>query len=129
MRRIATVLVVAGMLTAALAVPASADHRGEPHGRQPFAVTCDGQDYIVRAGAGNWSAAIADDGTVFLPVAFSFTVTMNGDVIESESLTKQGPKNATTVTCTFSEEFTDPETGDTFVFSGTAVVVVRPARG
>lgn len=106
------------------------DHEGGGGRPEPFPVTCEGVNYVITSGNGEWSAAVdRNSRTVFIPKSFSFTVTMNGEVVESETL-HQGNGNAhkkqETITCVFGESFTDPETGDTFEFSGSATVVRRP---
>lgn len=102
-----------------LAVPAAAE-------KEAFPIVCGGVEYTITSGNGNW--AVGKDtksSTHFIPLAFTFTVRdSDGTVVFHETLRKKGHRNQEHITCTFSDTFTD--NGQTFKFSGTAVVVKKP---
>ncbi len=121
---------LAGTVTTGAAVAHEGEHAGAP---EAFPVTCEGVNYMITTGPGNWSAAKSTDSkTHFLPKAFTFSATgtnADGDVVFSESDTiEQGNgnahKNQETITCVFGETFV--EDGVTIEFEGTAVVVRKP---
>lgn len=120
-RRLVAGAAIAGMALIMAALPAAAE-------KEPFQATCNGVTYTLTSGNGEWAAAQSvDHRTHFIPKAFTFTVVdENGNVVFQESVSKKGHRNQETVTCTFSDTFT--EDGQTFTFSGTATVVQRPPR-
>ena len=90
-------------------------------------------EYTVTSATGNWAVAIDREArAVFIPKSFSFAITgTDPDGVEFLNETDtmaQGNgnayKNQQTVTCTFGGTETD-EDGNTFVFTGSAVVVRR----
>lgn len=135
LRRLAVVAPVLMLALASTGGTASAheDHAGGPP--EPFDVVCEGVEYTIVGADGKWAAAIdRDSRTVFIPKYFEFTVTGydaagNELFTETETMAQgngNAHKNQQTVTCTFGGTETDPDTGDVFEFSGTAVVVRRP---
>jgi len=109
------------------------DHEGGGGPPEPFVIECEGVEYTVTSANGNWAVAIdREAGAVFIPKAFSFTITgydAEGNEFFSETETDvkgngNAHKNQQTVTCTFGGTETDEE-GNTFVFDGSAVVVRR----
>jgi ABC-type transport system substrate-binding protein len=107
-------------------------------------IECGGQTLMITLNAGRAGehgqgeptifnpAFVSDGGGLLIPTVFTFMVTdASGNVLFSESDTKgQGKMSGLQdrlVTCTFSETFTDPETGQTLTFSGTATVFMPGA--
>ncbi len=110
------------------------DHEGGGGPPEPFVVECEGVQYTLISGNGNWAAAIdRESRSVFIPKSFSFTV-VGTDALGVEFLNvteteQQGNGNAhkkqQTITCTFGDTFTDEE-GNIFTFTGSAEVVRKP---
>ncbi len=104
---------------------------------QLIEVVCGGQTLtVVVNGRGQFTPGhiIGSTGNL-IPQAFTFTVTatdaMTGEVLFSGTDTvakggqRQGLQDRLT-TCTFSQTFTDPETGVTFTVSGTVTAFITP---
>lgn len=133
-RQAGVVAAVAACAFGTLAGSAGA-HEGE-HGGAPeaFPVTCQDVEYLITTGNGNWSAAVTSDKkTRFIPTAFSGSFEVkdaDGNVIDSGSFADHkgngnAHQNQEKITCTFGDSGTDPETGVSWTFNGTAIVVKR----
>jgi hypothetical protein len=137
-------IVIAVALTLAMAalsaVTAAAPASAAPSKNGEFTLTCDnGKSYtaVTPPGNGNFTPAMATDGTRFIPVAFgesTFEFTEDGVVIDSGTEPGSVKGNAArsqlaTSECTFSSTFSYTENGKVYVgtFSGsvTAVLVGR----
>ncbi len=105
-------------------------------GAEPFPVVCGGQTLmIVVNGRGDFTPGhiIGSTGNL-IPQAFVFNITISdaqGNVIDSdtETVAKGGQRRGlqdSLTTCTFGQSFTDPDTGMTFTFSGTATTFSTP---
>lgn len=105
-----------------------------------FPAVCGGQSVLVTTNTGRageqgqgepeiFSPGFLSTGGVVIPFAFTFMATdEDGNVLFSDSSTKgqgqtKGLQDRLT-TCTFGGTFTDPETGQTITFSGTATVLL-----
>lgn len=129
-------MAVVGALAAAAPAHAAPSKNGE------FTLTCDnGTSYtaVTPPGNGNFTPAIATDGTRFIPVAFgesSFELTENGVVIDSGTEPGSAKGNAArnpnpTSECTFASTFSFNENGKEYVgtFSGSVTaVIVGPSQ-
>ena len=125
LNRALAVLAGAVSAVALTALPATAAPVNAPDVER-LTVTCAGKavDVVVAPGNGNWTPAFIE-GThqVFVPYSFIFTVTdSEGNVVETETLSKKAQPPGATTTCTFGEEFTEGE--ETFTFSGTVTGVI-----
>jgi len=132
----ALVAASAVVLVAGLAAPASAAEK------ETFQLTCDNgfDGTVVGTGNGQWTPAIAEDGTVFVPIAFgAFSATAyepgTNNVIVSFSddsvVAKKAQQRGRAVTeCTFSSSqynVYDEELGQVIdlTFSGEVTATVR----
>jgi hypothetical protein len=130
-RWVATAAVLLG-LVGVLAAPAYADPINAPNSLT-FPITCDGTTYIAVGvpGQGQWTPALdTDSNTVLIPFSFDVTFT---DLVTGETftntVTKKAASHLPTVSCTFSIDTIDPETGHEVRIAGTAAGFVTPRGG
>lgn len=101
-----------------------------PQAQEPILVQCPGGELqIVPApGRGTFTPGfIVGTHRLIIPYQFQFTVTVNGQVVESETETKGNariPSGA--ITCTFRDTFRSGP--DIVTFTGTVVGVIRGKR-
>lgn len=141
--RIAVTVALTFAMAALGAMGAAAPANAAPSKNGEFTLTCDnGKSYTVVSppGNGNFTPAMATDGTRFIPVAFgesTFEFTEDGVVIDSGTEPGSVKGNAArnpraTSECAFSSTFSYTENGKVYVgsFSGsvTAMIVGR-AKG
>ena len=111
---------------AVLAAPAEAAPVNSPQGEEPVTVTCTGGDLVVLAapGSGNFTPSfIVGTHQVLVPYKFIFEVT-GGEEPQTMTISKAASVPDGAIECSYTEIFTD-EAGDTFVFTLTAIGVIR----
>lgn len=138
--RIALAVTLAGATAALGIVGAAGPASAAPSKNGEFTLTCDnGQSYtaVTPPGNGNFTPALATDGSRLIPVAFgesTFEFTEDGVVIESgtepgSSKGSEAKNPRPTSECTFASTFSFTEDGHVYVgtFSGsvTAMIVGR----
>lgn len=135
--RIAVALTLAAAMATLGVVAAASPAQAAPSKNGEFTLTCDnGQTYtaVSPPGNGNFTPALATDGTRFVPVAFgesTYEFTEDGVVIDSgtEPASAKGSSASNpraTSECTFASTFSYTENGKVYVgtFSGSATVMI-----
>ena len=122
-RRLGPVLTVA-LVALALSAPAAfADPVNNPHA-EVLTIDCEGEpvEVVVTSGA---PGHVVGSTSVGIPKSGTFSMYVNGELVEQESFSQgKGVKDLTT--CSFSEEFVDPESGDTIRFDAEFQVLITP---